>query len=363
MAVVSGSERVTADFSSVPSENLPEKKEMPRVADHVEPLPSAADLLSKALSPDLTHLPREQIIKIQLAVLQRPEEKFPLAIELFKIKAAAFKNAGGAMEEFAQERRDEIKKNGALNNLLSPVVTLVVRPRSGEHKDLKRELRTLYYHLLTLAVDQYKNGTLDRPYVELFDLEQQTEYEVNKFQLLLGDFDYSCQRFFKEKERHKLLSMESFYWETFVPQLEDLLRYLDKEGASEECTSLLTQYMRVVRYCGYDANRDFVRFLRLSNYFVKYGSLVQAKEYYNYHLAESSYADQAYWWAGYLCRVAEHVAPKDQKQALDYLKGGTAEIEKHMAPSFFESAQIKQRREAILSRIEEARANITAQKP
>jgi hypothetical protein len=358
--VVDSKERT--DFSAFPRE---EKKEM-RMSDYVDVAPSAADFTKKVLSPDIASIPREQVIKIQMAVLKNPEEKFPLAVELFKIKVAAFKAAGGSTEAFAQELSEWREKN------LAAVVFAngILRPSTGEHKALKDEIMALYRCLCDLAEEQYKNKTINWPFTQIFDLEQQVGFEVNKHDLLILDFLRACSVFINDKNQN-FEHLGSLYWDSLVPQLGKLLLYFDKEERSKDCKFLVDRYLLaslVGRYpLKIDDTDDMLQFTRLWPYFAKYLSPSKVGDLFDVLCRHWPQPQVWLFTVQYCCKAARIIA--DPKQAESYLDIANQIVEKMLSPSWFskETEPVQLVRAQALQEIRNAKAEITkksaSQKP
>lgn len=351
-AIVDSKER--ADFTPFSQERASDKSRI-ALADYVDVAPTGVDFTKKVLSPDIDAISREQVIKIQLAVLKTPEEKFPLVAELFKMKVAAFKALGGSIEEFAQERRVFGETHEAVLNGF--------KPTEGEHKALKAEMATLHAYLFDLAYEQYKNKTINWPFTKIFELEKQTGFEVGADKLLQQDFE-SASLVFVGEESINRKDLESLYWTSLVPQLLKFLTYFDKEQKPDICKFLQSWYRRVSVVCGYRLKTSDIvnqnHFMDLWPYFAKYQSLKDVAIIFGNLLDNWPKSSKYLYWVFYLCKAAKIVAAQDPAKAKECLEEARIAAEYDLSPPWFskERERISIDQSRALREIQEAKEEI-----
>jgi hypothetical protein len=309
----------------------------------------------KALAANLFLFLREQDLNRGLSQIKDPVMRLVCLSNLLEVKIELYKRAGGSVAELVKEyQMDKPSEPG-------------------------QEICQLYTTLLEEAQKITKPDKYCAPFLRLYELEQRSGLVINGKTLLIHQAEKLAE--IKSKmwnalcdENYyirigELSNFQSFILQICIPTLQQLLKYAENEKDPIVMRRLLDRYMdtplkyeqfRKILYSWilslderffFYINRWDAPFNFIFPYLVKYGSLNEAKDYFNSRWTCSW--ERAYKWVDLCCQAAE-INPEKAKE---YVSLAEKEVKQQLMPYLF-----SWNRKAILQKQKEANERIAAAK-
>lgn len=386
MSAVSEAGRVSTGYEGFSSESA--EKETPSVAvpSHQSPEDEKYALrfqecLRGALYPDVQKFPRDEVLKIQLAVIKTDSERFPLLLELFKMKIEEMKKNGLTSEEYLAELKTRLTnhpnrlfdgENSAIKNelaILAHVTYECAKRSSGINAhfklfELEKETGFALEGLDNL-VHQVENDVTTLLHVKMqLDVQKLAHYSVLIGALTGKDISLSLENLQSLPTASlpkNIKTSSDFYGKVVLPNSQKAIDQLEKVGDKARIEKIFKLSVKCFSVVPVHLGLDPL--IQLLPYIAKYGSLEDddIKKYFNKHFSELTPHERAYKWIDLHCQAVEILIPTDLAKAQSYLKiAETLAQDKIFSPSFFSfnrSAILQKQREA-LARIDEAKAKL-----
>jgi hypothetical protein len=328
------------------------------------------ECLKEALLPHLQHFPRNEVLKIQLDTVKTDAEKFPVLLELLKLKIEELKQSGISCEAYIKELKQHLE-----GKLLF----------EGDNSALKNELLVLTGFTYTCA---RKSRGIDA-HLKLFELEKETGFALDgsdhlvsqvvndiavfytltfadlnrKIKIVsgvvqdvpfLGEALVRIFEIFKQSQKNQQTPSD-LYWNTVFPNFKKVVELLEKEQDIERIQKVFKMYIPCLHVDLQDSTRDPLA--QALPYIAKYGSLENIEPYFNQRYKEKTPWDKAYLWVDLHCQVAELLATTDKAKAQDLL--AKADKQKPVLTfSLFHRVAQRQKLTEAEARIAAARAKV-----
>ncbi len=298
------------------------------------------ELIDKVLAPP--ELSQEDLIKVQLKLASTTRQKFPLLIELFKIKVAALKQAGLS----PQTCLEEFDQAGTF--------------LTGENSDLKNEVAVLYERVSKTGKDIFVNEQDCWISFDLGKLQEETGVSFFDKDFLNTSAELYV-KLFKQKFPNKSAAWV-FYEITLQPNFHKILDYLEKEGDLDRIQKVFNLYISCLTP-EFDVWKNFCKrwdpITKALPYIAKYGSLDQVEALHQLR-SEPSW-ERASHWIELQCQAAEILAPTNREKAQQYLAKAEKDLQEKFVISFWfssdrDKSKCEQHRKEASARIEKTKA-------
>jgi hypothetical protein len=316
---------------------------------NTEILFKAQEALQRATVPNLKQLDREQTLKTKIDAAKTAHDKFLLVKELFKLKVEALKNSGVSIEEFSTEHRKTWWYLFAKTSYKDP---------------LKNEIIKTYEQLRVLVQELCKEGSLDSPALQFYELEKETGFSDLGAFLLMKEVEHTFNLLKYAYQQKNFALMQQLYWSHFVPNFKKILGYLESDKKDPESNQMVIEVAAdILDLCknGFaTANPNehpFVPFLKI---ILKYVSLEDAELFFNEQFKGLNPLDKIVRWIDLHCQAAEILAPTNLDRANHHLKAALIETESKLwAFRFsFNKTAIQQKKQEALARIARAKETV-----
>jgi hypothetical protein len=337
----------------------------------------AKEAMHQATSPALRLLEQDKLLTEKLMKITTIVERFPLMLDLFKVKIELYKQAGGSLDDLVKEFKEKVAKKDA-------------SPFAGNLHELKQDLCQTYtrlqYDANQMTADNYCS-----PFVKMYELEKETGFVATGANLFLMEISLlitiektlwqDIMNASDEEAKYKKMSIFcGFQRINAVSTLKQILAYAEQAQDRETikiCLNhfcrCLDKYLATLPLIPIYGSQPFLRalanlqrtlfadphelwdghFAHFLPHLAKYDSVSQVKNYFNTRWEELPSWERSYKWVDLCCQAAEMVAKESPAKAKEHIALAEKEVSEQLWAYCFSP-----NKEAILQKQKEANERI-----